>query len=143
MLTWQDKPKKLNNFGKQSTIHSYLLVFISSSQGHLFPIVPAIRTVNGCATFENLYLPACSRSYSQATIEDKEILEGRGSQGQKYVLFYIQTLCYLRYVKGLPGHKDVCDFFKGKTGQQKRQCPAQCNRCGGIKRWKTEEGQER
>ncbi|XP_028393822.1 MORN repeat-containing protein 1-like [Dendronephthya gigantea] len=54
----------------------------SSSQGYLFPIVPTIRTVNGRATFENLYLPPCSRTYS-LTFEDREILDGRSSQGQK------------------------------------------------------------
>jgi hypothetical protein len=48
--------------------------------------VPAIRTVNGRATFENTFLPACSRSYS-TTFEDREVLDGRTSQGQKYVLF--------------------------------------------------------
>lgn len=54
----------------------------SSSQGFLFPPVPTARTVRGHVTFENLYLPPCSRSYSM-TFEDKETPDGRASQGQK------------------------------------------------------------
>ncbi len=70
------------------TLYPYLLGMTSSSQGLLFPIVPALRTINGRATFENLYLPACSRSYS-TTFEDRDVLDGRNSQAQKYVVFSV------------------------------------------------------
>lgn len=60
----------------------YIVGISSTSHGYIFPSVSTLRTINGRATFTNLFLPPFNPSYSSITEDNPD---GHAGQPQKYV----------------------------------------------------------